>query len=310
MAEPLLEVQDVIAAKIEATSGTAEALTATEGVFNVLNPVFDDEIAENERMGQSSSSRLPSVPGTRSASIKFSIEACGLGSAGDVPVWADTFLPACGWVKTGSVFSPVTGSTSQKSLTFGKYEDGVLRVAAGCRGTFTVDASEVGKPVLFNFDFKGVLQDDSDVALIAPTYPTTIPPAWLGSTITLGSYTPLISKFSVAANNELYLRPDPAVAQGYRNCVIVDRNPTCTLNPEATLVATRNWQTLIKSSTQEALSIAIGTVTHNIVTIGAPKAQAVKGNSVADNKIRRRDVMLRLCRSAAAGDDDLTITFG
>src|SRR3954467_6203496 len=118
MSEALLEVQSVMAAKIETTSGTAEALTASEGVFNVVNFKFEDDIEVTERLGQKTSSRLPSVPGTRAAKISFGVDACGLGSSG-VPLWADAFLVACGFVKTVATYAPVTGSSTLPSLTIG-----------------------------------------------------------------------------------------------------------------------------------------------------------------------------------------------
>lgn len=303
----LLDVQDVIAAKIETTTGTPIALAGADGSFEVTNPTLEEDVPEIERPGQGSASPNASVPGPRSGRFKFRVPVTGSGTTG-VPPWASTFLAACGWVNTNGVFSPVTGSTSQPTLTIGKYEDGVFRSIAGAKGDFTIEGTS-GGIVYIDFDFLGTLQPESDVAMIAPTYPTVIPPRFAGSTFTIGAYSPLISKFTIKAGNQLYLRPDSNNITGYHACAIADRKPMLTIDPEATLVATKDWQNLQFTSAQEALAIIIGSADNNIVAFDAPKAQVVKKARGSRNKIRTNELDFRLCRNSAAGDDELIITF-
>lgn len=304
MSTPLLSRQRVFAAKAEVTSGTAVALAAADAAYNVIDPRLDEDVGENQRTGQSALSRLPSVPGARAGRMTFRTE---LYNAATEPAWLTTLLTACGFVASGAVYAPSTGASAAPTLTMGFYEDGLFKSIAGAMGNFTISATNETQ-VFIDWDFLGVLQTESDVTLITPTYPTTRPPRFAGSTITVGAFTPRISRFSVTPGNVLTLREDAGHVSGYLAACITDRNPEATLDPEATVVATRNWQSLQLAGTTEALSVAIGSGTDGTITIAAPVAQTVRKAGADRNGISINEITLRLCRSAAAGDDELTIT--
>ena len=60
---PLLKRRRVLAAKVEATSGTAETLTSAEGAFNAYDVMIQPEIDKEPREIQGSFGSLAAVPG-------------------------------------------------------------------------------------------------------------------------------------------------------------------------------------------------------------------------------------------------------
>ena len=84
---PLLKKIQTIAAKVEATIGTAETLTASEGVFNAYDIDIQGDIQVEEREGQAGFDMLPGVAGTRKGTMTFKTDIEWDGSA-TVPVWS------------------------------------------------------------------------------------------------------------------------------------------------------------------------------------------------------------------------------
>lgn len=299
-----------MAAKVESVSGTAEALTASEGVFNVYNPVLTPEVGFTEREGQSSFDRLPGVPQGRGGRLTFSVDLVGKGSSG-VPDWASVFLQGCGCNNgSGGTFSFVTGSSSAKTLTIGLYEDGLLRSIAGSVGTFTINLT-AGTAGRVDFEFLGILQAESDTALVAPDYPAIIPPRWANSSgCTYDGVSLILNTATFAAGNVLKLREDANQTSGYKAGIITDRMPTFSLDPETVLLATKNWYTNFYASTGASLSAVVGTASNNIITLTMPKAVLTAPPSRGDRDGLMTTVLSGVAtRSADAGDDCWTIAF-
>lgn len=269
---PLIKRNRVLAAKIETTPGTAVSLSGTDGAFNVYNVSVQYDVPMTARQMQGSFTNFASVPGARSAKVTFSLDHYGSGSAGTPPAWATTFLPACGFVLgTGGTYAPVSTFSSMKALSMGVYEDGLLKQIKGAMGTFKIECED-GKPVRFDFEFTGVYTSVTDVAVIAPTYPTRVPPSFQGATLTVGAYTPIISKLSIDAANVVSLRQDVTSSSGYISAMINDHAFTGSMDAEAALVATYdafgNWI----GGTTAALSCVVG-ATGDTLTIAAPMLQ-------------------------------------
>ena len=128
----LLKRKRVLAAKIESTPGTAEALTTAEAAFNAYDVMIQTETEMEQREGQGSFGMRPSVAGGYKGKVTFKHDAHWDGTATE-PAWADTFLPACGWVKSGQVYTPRTEApgTNVKTLTIGVYIDGMRKLLRG-----------------------------------------------------------------------------------------------------------------------------------------------------------------------------------
>ena len=120
----MLRRKRVLAAKIESTIGTAETLAAADAAMNIYNPIIQATIDMEARQGQGGFGMFSSVPGGRIGVATFRTYLEWDGTVTE-PSWADTFLPACGYVKTGQVYTPRTEApgTNVKTLTIGVYQD-------------------------------------------------------------------------------------------------------------------------------------------------------------------------------------------
>lgn len=296
----------VLAAAAESTPGTAESLSASDAAFNVYDTEFSFDTTLIRRMGQSAFSRLTGVAGARPCSVRFFVDLVGEGSGGN-PSWASTLLPACGMAYTasGQVYAFDTGSTD--TLTIGAYVDGVRFLAVGCMGTFTIELRN-GEPGRVQFEFIGKYGGKTDAALIAPTYPTVDPPRFASATFTIGGYTPIASNLNLSANNQVILRADATDATGYLASYITNREAGGTVDPEDQLVATFDAYGDQLASTEAALSCILGSA-NNRITIAAPKLQFAEVQPGNRDDLLTAEIGFDLNRSAAAGDDELTIAF-
>lgn len=304
---PLLKRVRVLAAKIESTAGTAEALSGTEATFNIFNAMIQPNIENEEREGQGGLSQLSAVPGGRGGTATFQTELQGDG-AGGIPAWASTFLPACGWIASSQVYSPANATGSNfKTLTLGLYENGLYKQLHGAQGTFTVTFPS-RRRVLFDWTFTGIYSEPSDVSILTPTYTTNAPMSFYAETLTLGSWTPTLEQVTLDAGNEVILREDATVSAGYKTALITGRRVRGTMNPEAVLVATANHVNKWLARTEEALTIEIDNGTDR-VTFAAPKCQRINVTEGERSGNQTDEIEFQCNRSASAGSDELTITF-
>lgn len=307
---PLLRRRSVFAAKVEATIGTAESLTASEGVFNCMDLAIQPTIAVEEREGQGGFNYNPSVPGIRSGTATFSTEAYYDGST--VPDWATVLLPGCGFINNTGTFSPKSegpgGSGKPKTLTIGGYIDGVFRVLKGCMGTFTIDLP-TGQMVKFNWTFSGIWVNPTDAAIIDPTFPTTIPMRMAGGSVAWNSVNMCTQSVTVDAGNEVILRECAGDVSGLKSALVVNRKPMITANPEMVLAATQDrhaqWLT---TTTPQSLVITTGGSGENRLVITAPKAQ-IQNIQQGERNGLLTDEITWMATANDDPDEELTIQF-
>lgn len=307
---PIVRKRSLLAAKIEATSGTAETLANADGAFNVFNVNMTPNITFTERQGNGSFSQLAAQPETYGATVTFSTEVYGNG-LGTSPGWATTFLPACGWKATANTFAPVTddAGTDVKTLTMGFFVDGLRMQMRGCAGSFKF-VFEPGKLARIDWNFQGVWQAVADVAILTPTFPTNRPFRVANSVFTLGTYSPCFSSLEIDAGNEIFLRPcaTNTDSSGLSGAIITSRKVNGTIDPESVLVATKNVYGNWLSGTEESFSFALSDATDKI-TIAMPKFQATNVQPTDRDGMLVDSISFQANRNAAAGNDELTIAF-
>ena len=306
---PILIQRIQLAAKIEATEGTAESLAAADAML-VANPTFRPEIKSTDRAQLSSSlSRFGAVPGLRSAVIEFDVELKGSGVAGTVPM-IGKLMRACGFGETIVVNTSVTyapASASVPSITIALYMDGMRKMIWGARGTFKI-VCKAGEPSMIHFMFTGADFSVTDLALLTGVaYETTVPQPFQAATFTIDSYAAIIESLEIDIGNQVSLRPDVTVTSGHRSAAITKRESVLTIDPELITVAMYDFYGKWRSGVMGALSLAIGAVVGNKAEITAPKVQYV-GIAPGDRSgIRTLGIDSWLNRNS--GDDEISIAF-
>ena len=309
----LLARRRVFAAKTEATVGTAESLTAAEGVFNALEFSIQRNVAMTRREGQGGFNHLTSIPemlgGTATARFNLSYDGT------NIPTWASVLLPACGWVEDSGVFAPVSrgpgaGSTLPKTITIGNYVDGKLRRLSGAMGTFVITL-ETGKAAEIEFTFQGkFFENETDVALLAPTYPTDQALRFADGSLTWATANICTSTVGIDAGNNVILREcvENGNRTGIKSALVTNRVPIITADPEAVLVATVDREDQWIDQTTGVLAATLKGAGSSTLVISAPAAQ-IENKQQGERNLMVTDDLTWLCTEGDDPDEELTITF-
>lgn len=309
----MLRRKRVLAAKIESVPGTAESLAGTDAAFNIYNPMIQPNFPFETREGQGGFGYLPSVVGGKSGTATFRTMLEWDGSDTE-PSWADTFFPACGWVKSGGTYTPRTEApgSNVKTLTIGVYADGKLRRLAGCMGSFVVTLP-TGRPGFIDWTFTGAWVGETDQAIITPTYPTALPMRFASGAAELNDVVLRIESATINSGNEVVLREDPATDSGFFTALVTNRRPTVTLNPESVTVATQDRMGILLASTEYALELDVGgpegTSSDAVLSFDAPKAQIINNQEGDRNAINIDQLEMQCNKNGATHDQELSIVF-
>lgn len=305
----LLKRKRVLAAKIETTPGTAETLAAADATFNAYDVMIQTETEMEQREGQGSFGMRASVPGGYKGKITFKHDVSWDGTATE-PGWADTFLPACGWVKSGQVFTPRSEApgTNVKTLTMGVYIDGMRKLLAGCMGTFKLNCP-TGKTAFMEFEFSGIWSNPTDTAILTPTYSTDSPLRFATSTTTWNSVELFIESFVLDSGNTVILREDSGTVSGFKAALVTNRIVTITGNPESKLVATQDRYGKLLDLSEHALTFDIDGPTNSKITVAAPKAQITSISEGDRERMVVDDITWQCNRNGSTADQEVSMTF-
>ena len=306
---PLLRRRAVFAAKVEGTIGTAESLTGAEGAFNARDFTIQPNVPVTRREGQGGFNYLPGIAEGMQGTCTVTMDMAYDGTT--VPTWASVLLPACGWVQTTGVFSPLSEGpgTNVKTITIGHYKDGKRSLLSGAMGTFKIMAP-TGKMASIEFTFTGKYStNETDTALIAPTYPTTLPLRVAAGALTWNSVALCTSNVEVDAGNSVIMREcmNATDRSGFISAIVTNRQPVITADPESELVATQDRDALWLTSSPQAFSMQIG-VAGTSITVAAPKAQ-LENKQQGNRNDMMTDDLTWLATAGSSADTELTITF-
>lgn len=303
---PLIRQRSQIAVEIEAAEGVAETLDAAD-VFLAFEPGFEPIIEPHPRDPvRASLSPHASVFGKRSGRIRFQAELVGTAAAGDANMLADA-LKACGMsetlvASTSATYTPASASIS--SVTVGRFIDGKRHRIWGARGTLSL-LLEVGKPGIFNFDFLGADFDEADAALLSPTYNAVKPPVFQNASLSIDSYSAVVSRVEIDFGVQLSLRPDANAASGNKSAVIINRRPMIRFDPEDVLVATEDFLGNWRNGAEMAFSATLGSAAGNTIAITAPKVQYQGIREATREGLAAWEIEGLLCMNT--GDDEWQI---
>lgn len=310
---PLLGRKRVLGMKVEATPGTAESITTSEETIIAYDPVIQTDIKFDDRPSQGSFGHYTSVAGALGGIATFKTSLVGYQSA--VPKWATVLLAGCRFGTSSLVVSPSSqapGSTV-KTLTIACYIDGVRKILRGCAGNafFNFVAGEL---IWIDWKFMGIWVTPTDVSLPVPTVTTDSPLKFTCSTaMTLDPgtpWSPKVSKMTLDLGNNVIMRHDGGATDGsgYAHAMVTNSKIVGTMDPEAVLVATNANYTQLVAGTTSAWAFSLGTGA-NKIDFAAPKLQFTKLTEGDRNGLTTDEMEFQLCKSADAGDDELTLTF-
>jgi hypothetical protein len=305
----LLARRRVLAAKIEATPGTAETLSASDAVFNPYNIVTQNETELEARVASAGFANRASVTGAYRGSIAFRHDVQWDGTATET-AWADTFLPACGWVKSGQVFTPRTEvpGANVKTITIATYVDGVRKLLRGAVGNFSL-VCPVGRNAYFDFTFQGVWDNPTDTGLLTPTYPNDPSLRYAASTTTWDGAAICNETITLASNNEIVPLECEANVAGIGYMLITGRRVTVTGNPFARLVASDPRHADYLNMTEGILTFGIDGPTTSVLTFSAPRAQIVSISEGERNGFIVDEIEWQCNRNGSSLDQEASLTF-
>lgn len=268
--EPLIKRKTVIQAKIETLKGTAE----TESFVDCL--VYDPDIKPTAPFIPRNGSGLylgnmeTGVIGERSGTLTFSAAVRGNGTDG-MDTGLAVLLQGCGLKKTAEVYQVSSAMADHKTLTIWVFEDGLKKILHGAMGNVTFEG-ETGKRLMANFEFSGIWNTPTDVALPAFTPGTEPPPILATGTFTVVA-AKLISRLSLNMGNNVVMRPDINAASGIAHYCITDIDPVLGFDQEAALVATYDIYGIWLAGTEAAVSLVLGSGAGKEITFTMPKMQ-------------------------------------
>ncbi len=308
----ILSNRQILGAKIEAVEGTAESLAGADCNIQLLEPPkFEPMISMFERkLIDASYSAFKQIPGTRLAKISVKVEAKGSGTAGTAPALGK-LNKACGLGETvvavtSVTYAPVSALASVPTLTMAVYVDGVRQQIRGARGNRKYSAKN-GEPGVYDYEFTGVYDGVTDVALPTPSgVETTVPVALLSALFSVASFSAFISQLQFDLGNSLEPRPDINQASGYISTLLTNRNVKGSFDPELELVATHDWYGKWIGGNTGVLTWKHPGAAGNILIVSAPVCQYIKLSNQDRNGIATLGLDFLLARSAAGGNDEVS----
>jgi len=308
-----------IAAKIEAVEGTGETLADIDVIAPIYNVEYAIDNIQNDRLEvvQPSFSRLSQVNGEINATLTFSTELKGSGTAGTAPAHLSDLLQACGMSETivavtSVTYAPVTEDIPTITLEMREGADDSVfksKKLIGCRGTVKFVAAK-GGIVMCEFEFKGKYVLPTDTVAFAQPTPGVIPKTFLGVAFSVhGVGTLNIQNLTVDMANEIIHRPDVNDATGYMSALYVGRQPKAEVDPEQVAVATIDFFAKIRDNSEGILTYSLTGAAGNIMVFTAPKAQFINLSDGDSDSIRTEELEMSLNQDGDEGDDEFTIVF-
>lgn len=280
---PILAEQFLFGIKSETTYGTARTLTASVDFMyvNKTDVKFESQdIARDYKHADLNA--LESAQGPVLISFNVEGEYMVSGSAGDVVGPMDAIEKASGMGSVVSAATSVTYSGSNAaagsfpgpgtSATALLYYKGELVTVRGVYGDYE-ETHESNGVVTFKFSGKGLYTAMSTTTQPSATIPTASYVRVSSSSLSVHSYIPEWSKFTVKYGNTVEAIPYAGDANGYSKVVITKRRPTFEFDPLMPGTGTHDYIARLVAKSKGALSLVVGTATGAKITYTAADTQ-------------------------------------
>lgn len=312
----LLTHRTVILVKTETTEGSNPTPAATDALLAEeinVTPVVE---FNDRNPSRATLDTMQSIAGKKHVEVTFRTEVKCSGTPGTAYAPLGAAIQACGFTEAVSggvsvTYAPTSAPASAsyqgpgKTCTIEAYHDGMKRAIVGCRGNMKIVIG-AGMVAYYEFTMRGTYAQPTDVALPTTTYLAGIPPATFSATLTLHGYaSAVVDKFEVDCGNELSNRPSVNAATGHAGFLITKRNPVGSTDPEAVLIATKDFEDAMVDNTLASSSIVVTGGAGQITTITLPKTQIIQHAYGDRGGIRTFD--LGLAFRMNSGDDFMTL---
>lgn len=177
------------------------------------------------------------------------------------------------------------------------YMDGVRYRFVGVRGSVRL-ALSAGGPGRMTFAMSGLFLSKDDQAVPAVTFDNTKKPIWRGGKMLINRIASGLAELSLDAGVGLTNPPNPNAVEGFDSAEAVRRNMTGSMDPNETLVATRDIMTDFRAGDSRILNAVIGSQVGNRAGITIPSAR-YRGQTPGD----RDGVATVTVPFSAAGQD-------
>ena len=304
-------------AKLEATYGTAIAVTATadgqllaltDRTQAVVTPSWSYDGAVGPAPGNLGMlKRVAAVGRTATISVPMRAKGAATTYAATVLPNIHTMLKICGMdstLATGTyTYSPTADSITYSSATMEAYARGQKWTSRGVIGSFSVDAPNHGIPT-WTFDCRGILDTAvADAAIVAPTYPTltTAEPIANAVVLAIGSFVaPVVKSFSFKQNRSIENpRLDLTAADGHQGFVPAGYEPEFRVVVESTALTYPHstagfdpYKALLNAEAF-ALSLTVGGTAYNRWKLNMATAQLAEFTENNEGPVATTELVFR-----------------
>ena len=259
----------------------------------ILNGHFDMSESVMGRQECSATFIVDLAPGaTVTTEPQYSklLQACGLkvqGWSAGVPVAVGSAVSGISWV-THCEESHTPGTMEIVERNDGTSPSQLVTRLQGAMGNVKFAVGTVGEPILMSFEFKGAfisMVDRVFGSILDPTAQlSSVPPAVLSATATVGGRVQDFDKFEIDVGNDLQEWIDPSRFTGNNGFYIGGKESVMTVDPTTKLLATDPVYTDWINGTPGAVSIALATAVP--LTLLAPQAQYIAVGKGDRNRAR------------------------
>jgi hypothetical protein len=166
-----------------------------------------------------------------------------------------------------------------------------------------------GKTAVAEFEFIGIWNSPTDVAILAPTYPTASPLRFASSVTTWDAVALEVESMVLDAGNSMVLREDSSDVSGFKAGLITNRIVKISGNPESKLVSVQDRYGKHLNAAEHALTFDIDGPTNSKITIAAPKAQIVAISEADREGMVVDEIEWQANRNGSTADQECSITF-
>jgi hypothetical protein len=305
----------LLLAEIEATYGTAPAMTGTDAILVSEIEVTPIELDLQDReLITGYLGNTEKVIGAQMSKVTFSVEWAASGTAGTAPKWG-RFLRACGFAETIVASTSVTYlpvSTAMESVAM-RFYSGVGAGATehlirGARGTAELDFS-AGEIPRVEFEFTGLYTAAAGATAPVATFSAQAKPLAFNSRntnpVSVHGFAAVLEEFSLELENEVVFRQN---AGGSENVQITDREPNGDLKIEAPLIGAKDFFAAVAAQTLGAVSFVHGTTAGNIITLSMPSVSFDGVEYSESDGITMLEIPY-VANPTSAGNDEISIVF-